>query len=302
MINIRKAVFPVAGLGTRFLPASKAIPKELATVVDTPVLQYVVAEARAAGIEQFIFVSSIGKNALEDHFDRNVQIEAALAAKGRQDLVQSVKDASLGDGEMIIVRQHAALGLGHAVWCARHAVGDEPFAVLLPDELLMSDPPCLAAMVDAYQSLNETCEDLAVIATAEIPRALTRKYGILDPAAPEDANRLTLARGVVEKPEPAAAPSIMSLIGRYILPSKIFALLENQPRGAGGEIQLTDAIDALIADGLVFGHRFVGNRYDCGVADGFVRANVAYALNRADIRKTLIADLRAMLDAAESND
>lgn len=284
MTRIRKAVFPVAGLGTRFLPASKAIPKELATVVDRPVLQYAVEEARAAGIEQFVFVSSMGKSVLEDHFDRHMPVEAALAAKGKTELLEAVRDSALGDGAMIVVRQHAPLGLGHAVWCARHVIGDEPFAVLLPDELLEDSPPCLAQMVEAFADGGAV---RAIVATAEVPLALTEKYGILDPAGDEDARRLTLAKGFVEKPAPQDAPSRLSLIGRYILPGEIFAHLEAHRKGAGGEIQLTDAIDALVAMGGVYGYRYAGERYDCGVAEGFVRANIALGLKRPELRESL---------------
>ncbi|MEM9724675.1 MAG: UTP--glucose-1-phosphate uridylyltransferase [Pseudomonadota bacterium] len=290
MTRIRKAVFPVAGLGTRFLPATKAIPKELATVVDRPVLQYAVEEARAAGIEQFIFVNSLGKGALENHFDRNLELEAKLEAKGKTALLNAVRDCALGDGAMVVVRQHAPLGLGHAVWCARHAVGDEPFAVLLPDEVLAAEPGCLAEMVAAHAAVGG-----AMLATMPVPPALTQNYGILDPSGPENAARLTPAKGMVEKPDPAAAPSDQSIIGRYILPPEIFRHLERGERGAGGEIQLTDAIAALVGAHPVHGHRFTGERFDCGSMEGFVKANIALALKRPELRESLAPYLRELL-------
>ncbi|MCI4665287.1 MAG: UTP--glucose-1-phosphate uridylyltransferase [Neomegalonema sp.] len=287
--RIRTAVFPVAGLGTRFLPAAKAVPKELAAVVDKPVLQYAVEEARAAGCERFVFVSSMGKSALETHFDRNLELERTLEAKGKTALLEAARAAALPDGALVVVRQHAPLGLGHAVWCARQAVGDEPFAVLLPDELLWSEPRCLAEMVDAHAAVGG-----AVIATMEVPRALTKKYGILDPGGDEDARRLTPARGFVEKPEPEVAPSTHSLIGRYVLPAETFDLLEAGERGAGGEIQLTDAIDKLVGKMPVHGFRFTGQRYDCGSPGGFVKANLAMGMARPELRAELLAFAREM--------
>ena len=290
MTRIRKAVFPVAGLGTRFLPATKAIPKELATVVDRPVLQYAVEEARAAGIEQFIFVNSLGKGALENHFDRNLELEAKLEAKGKTELLDAVKNCAIPDGQLVVVRQHAPLGLGHAVWCARHAVGNEPFAVLLPDEVLYSDPACLAEMAQAHQEYGG-----AMLATMSVPRELSKKYGILDPDGAEGPMRLTPAKGMVEKPDPADAPSDQSIIGRYILPAEIFEHLEKGERGAGGEIQLTDAIDKLVGEQPVFGFRFTGERHDCGSMEGFVKANIALAMKRPDLREALTPFLRDLL-------
>ena len=289
--RIRKAVFPVAGLGTRFLPASKAIPKELVPVVDRPVLQYAVEEARAAGVEQFIFVSSMGKSALEDHFDRSMPLEAMLEAKGsgKAALLKAVRETALPDGAMQVVRQHAPLGLGHAVACARHAIGDEPFAVLLPDELLLSNPPCLAQMAEAYTETGGL-----LIATREVPRAMTKKYGVLDPAGAE-AGLLTPARGMVEKPDPEDAPSTQAIIGRYILPAEIFKPLAEGKRGAGGEIQLTDAMDALIGETPVHGFRYEGERYDCGSMEGFLQANVACGLARPDLASGFEAFLRETL-------
>lgn len=290
MTRVRTAVFPVAGLGTRFLPATKAIPKELATVVDRPVLQYAVDEAREAGVERFVFVNSNGKSALENHFGRNLELERTLEAKGKHALLQAVRDCAIPDGQLIMVRQHAPLGLGHAVWCARNAVGDEPFAVLLPDELLLSEPACLAEMATAHEEIGG-----AVLATMSVPMALTEKYGILDPGGPEGPGRLTPARGMVEKPKPEDAPSDQSLIGRYILPPEIFQLLERGERGAGGEIQLTDAIAKLVGAAPVHGFRFAGERHDCGSMEGFVRANVACAMKRPELRDALTPFLKELL-------
>lgn len=290
MTRVRKAVFPVAGLGTRFLPATKAIPKELATVVDRPVLQYAVEEAREAGIEQFIFVSSLGKGAIENHFDRNLELEAALERKNKLDLLQAVRDAAIPDGSLTMVRQHAPLGLGHAVWCARHAVGDEDFAVLLPDEVLRSKPGCLAEMIEAHEELGG-----AVIATMEVPREKVKSYGVLDPKGASDG-KMIAAKGFVEKPDPEDAPSNLSLIGRYVLPASIFAELDKGERGAGGEIQLTDAIDKLVGREPVHGFRFDGERHDCGSMAGFVKANIALALEREGLGAEIAAYLRERLE------
>ncbi|MEL6978419.1 MAG: UTP--glucose-1-phosphate uridylyltransferase [Pseudomonadota bacterium] len=289
MTRIRKAVFPVAGLGTRFLPATKAIPKELATVVDRPVLQYAVEEARAAGIEEFIFVNSLGKSALENHFDRDLFLEQTLEKKGKTKLLEAVREAAIPDGQMIVVRQHAPLGLGHAVWCARNAVGNEPFAVLLPDEVLV-DPPCLPAMVAAHESVGG-----AVLATMPVAPELTKKYGILDPDGAEGADGLIPAKGMVEKPDPAEAPSNQSLIGRYVLPPEVFEALDKGERGAGGEIQLTDAIAQLVGRLPVHGFSFKGERHDCGSMDGFVKANLALGLKREELREDLTAYMRDLL-------
>lgn len=288
--RVRTAVFPVAGLGTRVLPATKAIPKELLTVVDKPVLQYAVEEARAAGCERFVFVTSPGKDAIAAHFDRHFELERALEAKGKVALLDAVRAASLPPGAMAAVRQPEPLGLGHAVWCAREMVGDEPFAVLLPDELLVSDPPCLAAMAAAQASVGG-----AVIATMDVPREQTDRYGILDPSGPVDANGLTPAKGFVEKPAPADAPSTQSLIGRYILPPETMTLLASGERGAGGEIQLTDALDKLIGRCPTYGFRFQGERHDCGSVAGLALANIALALKRSELAAELTPALRRLL-------
>lgn len=292
-LRARVAVFPVAGLGTRVLPATKAIPKELLPVVDRPVLQYAVEEARSAGIERFVFVTAQGKSALEDHFSRAPFLETLLEVKGKTELLEAVKDAALPEGALAAVRQPEALGLGHAVWCARAHIGDEPFAVLLPDELLLSDPPCLADMVAAQSELGG-----AVIATMEVPRADTKRYGVLDPAGPEGPGRLTPAQGFVEKPDPDEAPSTMSLIGRYVLPGGIMDVLDGAGPGAGGEIQITDAIDALVGQCPVHGFRFAGARHDCGSIDGYALATLAVALERPGFRAAAEALLAAAKRAA----
>ncbi len=297
MTRIRKAVFPVAGLGTRFLPATKAIPKELATVVDRPVLQYAVEEAKAAGIEQFIFVSSAGKGAIENHFDRNLELEATLERKKKFDLLKAVQDAAIPDGSMTMVRQHAPLGLGHAVWCARHAVGNEDFAVLLPDEVLRSSPGCLTEMIDAHEKHGG-----AIVATMPVPLAEVKKYGVLDPVEGVDSlGKLVPAKGFVEKPDPTVAPSNLSLIGRYVLPAAIFAELDKGERGAGDEIQLTDAIDKLVGREPVHGFKFEGERHDCGSMAGFVKANIAIALERDDVGAELEAYLRDRLSMNQAD-
>ncbi|MEM1419742.1 MAG: UTP--glucose-1-phosphate uridylyltransferase [Pseudomonadota bacterium] len=291
MARVKKAVFPVAGLGTRFLPATKAVPKELLPVVDKPVLQYAVEEARAAGVEDFIFVSSRGKTAMADHFDRHTELEETLEARGKTDLLEAVRDCAIPSGRAVFVRQPEPLGLGHAVWCAHAAIApDEPFAVLLPDELLLSDPPCLAQMTQAHEATGG-----AVLATMEVPRELTNKYGILDPDGDEDERRLTPAKGMVEKPDPEVAPSTMSLIGRYILPGSIMSKLAQGRRGAGGEVQLTDAVDSLIGEMPVHGFRFIGERHDCGSMAGFVKANIACALKRDELREEITSFLNGKL-------
>ena len=295
MTRIRKAVFPVAGLGTRFLPATKAVPKEMMPVVDRPVLQYAVDEAREAGIEEFIFVNSMGKNALEDHFDRNLELERALEAKNKTALLETVRDAAIPDGQMTIVRQHAPRGLGHAVWCARHAVGDEPFAVLLPDEVLRSSPGCLTKMVEAHRETGGS-----VIAVMDVPREQTKNYGVLDVADEAEAEmEVVAAKGMVEKPSPDAAPSTLACIGRYVLPGGIMQELGRTGTGAGGEIQLTDAIAGMIGREPLHGVRYRGERYDCGSVGGFLAANLAFGLARDDLAEGLRAAMRAHL-ASES--
>ena len=272
--RVRKAVFPVAGLGTRLLPATKSIPKEMITIVDRPLIQYAVDEAREAGIEQLIFVTGLGKSALVDYFDQAFELEATMREKGKSLGVLEPSNARFG--EVVSVRQQQPLGLGHAVWCARDIVGDEPFAVLLPDELMWSKPSCLAQMVQAYEQVGGN-----IVAALEVPDSETHKYGVIDPGASD--GRLTEIRGLVEKPAPGSAPSNLMLPGRYILQPEVMRALDAQEKGAGGEIQLTDAMAKLIGTQPFHGYRFKGERYDCGSATGFVIANLAMALERNDI-------------------
>ena len=272
--RVRKAVFPVAGLGTRLLPATKSIPKEMITVVDRPLIQYAVDEAREAGIEQLIFVTGRGKSALVDYFDHAYELEATLTAKGKSLDVLGPSNATFG--EVVTVRQQQPLGLGHAVWCARHIVGDEPFAVLLPDELMFGKPNCLAQMVEAYEKVGGN-----LVAALEVPDSETSKYGVIDPGSTE--GRLTEIRGLVEKPAAGTAPSNLMLPGRYILQPEVMRALDAQEKGAGGEIQLTDAMAKLIGQQPFHAYEFEGERYDCGSAAGFVIANLAMALERRDV-------------------
>jgi UTP--glucose-1-phosphate uridylyltransferase len=270
--RVRKAVFPVAGLGTRTLPATKAMPKEMLTVVDRPLIHYAMEEAKAAGIEQFYFVTGRAKNAIEDHFDVAFELEATLRDRGKTDLLEELNSWLPAAGDVAFTRQQRPLGLGHAVWCARHLVGDEPFAVLLVDDLMVGDPPCLKEMVDAYERTGGN-----IVAVVEVPREQTRRYGVLDVIA--EKGKLVQARGVVEKPDPAEAPSTLTIIGRYIIQPEIFAKLEDQKPGSGNEIQLTDGLDSLIAAGQPFhGLRTDARRYDCGDKLGYLEANVALGL------------------------
>jgi UTP--glucose-1-phosphate uridylyltransferase len=272
--RVRKAVFPVAGLGTRLLPATKSIPKEMVTIVDRPLIQYAVDEAREAGIEELIFVTGRGKSALVDYFDQAFELEAMLRGKGKSLDVLEPSNAKFG--EVVTVRQQQPLGLGHAVWCARHIVGDEPFAVLLPDELMVGSPNCLAQMMEAYERTGGN-----LVAALEVPESETHKYGVIDPGATE--GRLTEIRGMVEKPAPGTGPSNLMLPGRYILQPEVMRALDAQEAGAGGEIQLTDAIAKLVGTQALNAFLFDGERYDCGSAAGFVIANLAVALQREDV-------------------
>lgn len=289
MPRLYKAVLPVAGLGTRFLPATKAMPKELLPVLDRPLIQHAIDEARAAGFTHFCFVSARGKSALEDHFDRAPELEAALVAKGKAELLAAVQATTLTN--LTVVRQPQALGLGHAVWCARDFVGDDPFAVLLPDDLMLAklgNPSPLQQMVTAWERVGG-----ALMAAQDVPRAETSKYGVLDIAA--DDGRLAQVRGMVEKPAPAAAPSTLTVVGRYILPARIMPLLGQLAAGTGGEIQLTDGIAALIGHEPVHGLRFEGQRFDCGNPLGFVEANLALALRDPALAGPLQQFMRAYL-------
>src|SRR6478672_3362528 len=272
--RVRKAVFPVAGLGTRLLPATKSIPKEMITVVDRPLIQYAVDEAREAGIEELIFVTGRGKAALDDYFDIGFELETTMRERGKS--LDALEPSRSGFGEVVSVRQQQPLGLGHAVWCARHIVGDEPFAVLLPDELMMGKPNCLAQMFEAYEKVGGN-----IVAALEVPDSETHKYGVIDPGATD--GRLTEIRGMVEKPAPGTAPSNLMLPGRYILQPEVMRALNAQEKGAGGEIQLTDAMAKVIGEQPFHAYRFKGERYDCGSAAGFVIANVAVALQREEV-------------------
>jgi len=278
---IRKAVFPVGGLGTRFLPATKAMPKEMLPVVDKPLIQYAVEEAQAAGIEEFIFVTGRSKTAIEDHFDHSYELETTLKERGKNAQVIAVNSWMPRPGQIAYTRQQVPLGLGHAVWCARNLVGDEPFAVLLADDLILADKPCLAQMVDVHKETDGN-----VVAVMEVPREQTNRYGILD--VEQDDGRLVKMRGVVEKPEPAKAPSNLSIIGRYILQPEVFEHLARIGRGAGNEIQLTDALAELVRGNKPFhGLRFAGRRFDCGDKVGFLQANIAFALSRGDMSEAV---------------
>lgn len=293
--QITKAVFPVAGLGTRFLPATKSIPKEIMTLVDRPLIQYAIDEARAAGIEEFIFVTSRGKSALEDYFDHAPVIEAELKAKNKKDLLEVLASTDMDSGAIAYVRQQKALGLGHAVWCARRLLGDEPFAVLLPDDVIAAEKPCLQQMVEAYNEIGGN-----IVAAMEVPPAKASSYGVLDVA--EDMGSLVRVKGMVEKPKAEEAPSNLAVIGRYILQPEVMANLHEKKQGAGGEIQLTDAIAKETPNGSVYGFRFRGQRYDCGSKAGFLQATVAFGLARDDLRdefSTYLNDLHALQQAAQ---
>lgn len=272
--RVRKAVFPVGGLGTRFLPATKAMPKEMLPVVDRPLIQYAVDEAIEAGIEQMIFVTGRGKSAIEDHFDIAYELETTMTARGKS--LDLLRQTRLTPGAVAYVRQQEPLGLGHAVWCARDIVGDEPFAVLLADDFMVGTPGCLKQMVDAYMQLGGN-----MICAQEVPDDQTHMYGVITPGVRDGA--LTEVKGLVEKPPQGTAPSNLSVIGRYILQPEVIRVLETQGKGAGGEIQLTDAMAQLIGDQPFHGLTFAGTRYDCGDKTGYVNANIAVALARADI-------------------
>jgi UTP--glucose-1-phosphate uridylyltransferase len=281
---IRKAVFPVAGLGTRMLPATKAIPKEMLPVVDKPIIQYAFEEARAAGIEHIIFVTGRGKSVIEDHFDRAYELDDALVKKGKLAELDSVSSWVPLPGELSYTRQQEPLGLGHAVWCARELVGNEPFAVVLVDDLIRSEVPCLQQMVAAHAETGGN-----IVAVEEVAREHTNRYGVLDPAA--DDGRLVEVKGLVEKPDPARAPSRLAIIGRYILLPEVFEHLARQQKGAGGEIQLTDALARMIGRTPFHGLRFAGRRFDCGARLGYLEAIVACALEREDLRTPMRAIL-----------
>ncbi|MAZ21937.1 MULTISPECIES: UTP--glucose-1-phosphate uridylyltransferase GalU [Roseovarius] len=279
--KVTKAIFPVAGMGTRFLPATKSVPKEIMTLVDRPLVQYAIDEAREAGIKEFIFITSRGKGALEDYFDNAPALEAELRKKGKDDLLEILKSTNMDSGEIAYMRQHKPLGLGHAVWCARRLIANEPFAVILPDDVIAAEKPCLAQMVEAFEETQGN-----IVAAMEVPEDKASSYGILD--IKEDMGSIVSTKGMVEKPAPGQAPSNLAVIGRYILTPTVLQKLNKKTPGAGGEIQLTDAIDAARADGEeVYGFRFRGQRFDCGSKAGFLQATVAFALARDDLRDEL---------------
>lgn len=282
---VKKAVFPVGGLGTRFLPATKSMPKEMLTVVDKPLVHYVFEEARDAGIEQFIFITGRNKNTISNHFDHSYELQSILSEKNKITELELTKNWMPDAGNVIFIRQKEPLGLGHAVWCARHVIGDEPFAVMLPDDLILSDVPCLKQLMDVHQTVGGN-----VVGVADVPLDKVNSYGILDVVS-DDGLRVR-ARDLVEKPDPKDTPSQVSVFGRYILQPEVFGYLEGQAKGAGGEIQLTDALSAMIQDFPFHGVRFDGERYDCGNRRGFLEANIAFALARDDMREDVVAMIK----------
>lgn len=290
--KIRKVIFPVGGLGTRFLPATKSMPKEMLPVVNKPLIHYAFEEAKAAGIEQFIFVTGRNKGAIANHFDHVYELQTMLSSKNKKTELDLTSTWLPDAGNIIFTRQQEPLGLGHAVWCARHLIGDEPFAVILADDMVLGKTPCLKQMVEAYEEVGGN-----MVAVMDVPRAQTASYGIVDidtKAALPD-KRLVKAKGLVEKPAPESAPSTLSIIGRYILQPEVFRALDSQSKGAGGEIQLTDAIGKRIGKDDVYGYRFEGTRYDCGSVPGYVAANVAYALADKNLRAPIAAELKQLL-------
>jgi UTP--glucose-1-phosphate uridylyltransferase len=271
---IRKAVFPVAGLGTRFLPATKAIPKEMLPVVDRPLIQYAVDEAREAGIEQMIFVTGRGKSAIEDHFDIAYELERTMTDRGKD--ISVLEPTRLGPGNCAYVRQQEPMGLGHAIWCARDIVGDEPFAIFLPDEFMHGSPGCMAQMVAEYERVGGN-----LLSVLEVPHENVSSYGVIDPVSAQ--GRLIEVKGLVEKPKVEEAPSNLIISGRYILQPEVMRVLEHQGKGAGGEIQLTDAMAQMIGNQPFHAVTFDGARYDCGSKTGYIEANLAVALSRPDM-------------------
>lgn len=283
---IRKAVFPVAGLGTRFLPATKAIPKEMLPIIDRPLIQYAVDEAREAGIEQLIFVTGRGKTSIVEHFDTAYELEATMGERGKG--LDVLEPTRIQPGNLVTVRQQVPLGLGHAIWCARAIVGDEPFAIFLPDELMIGQPGCMKQMVEAYSEVGGN-----LISVLEVPEEEVSSYGVIAPGQRDGA--LTEVLGLVEKPKRADAPSNLIISGRYILQPEVMRVLENQGKGAGGEVQLTDAMAQMIGQQPFHAVTFAGKRYDCGSKTGFVEATLAIALEREDMRDEVRAMARRLL-------
>ena len=282
---IRKAVFPVAGLGTRFLPATKAIPKEMLPIVDRPLIQYAVDEAREAGIEQMIFVTGRGKSAIEDHFDIAFELERTMTDRGKD--ISVLEPTRLGPGNCAYVRQQEPMGLGHAIWCARDIVGDEPFGIFLPDEFMHGSPGCMAQMVAEYEKVGGN-----LLSVLEVPREQVSSYGVIDPGQAD--GKLTEVKGLVEKPKVEAAPSNLIISGRYILQPEVMRVLEHQGKGAGGEIQLTDAMAQMIGQQAFHAVTFDGSRYDCGSKVGYIEANLAVALSRPDMADEVRAVARRL--------
>ena len=288
-MKVRKAVFPVAGLGTRFLPATKAMPKEMLPVVDKPLIQYAVEEALNAGIEDIIFVTGKGKQAIEDHFDHDCELEHTLMARNKQTLLREITTLVPESGTLVYTRQNEPLGLGHAIWCARNIVGNEPFAVLLADDLIKARTPALKQMMNRFVEVQAS-----MVSVEEVDKQATASYGIVDADAPNDG--LTAIRGLVEKPKPEDAPSNLAIIGRYILTPEIFDILENKETGAGGEIQITDAMARLLDTQSIYGFQYEGTRFDCGTKVGFQMANLSYALDRPDMRSRLMPFIEKLTD------
>ncbi len=292
--KVRKAVFPVAGQGTRFLPATKAVPKEVLPLVDKPLIQYAIDEARDAGITDFIFVTAKGKSALENYFDASPELVRLLKDEGKTDLLKAIEPSNMASGAISYIRQQEALGLGHAVWCARRLVGDEPFAVILPDDVIAADRPCLSQMVDAYEETGGN-----IVAAMGVSEDKISSYGVIDPAGSQ--GRLVGINGMVEKPAAADAPSNLAVIGRYILNPSVMRNLSAMKVGAGGEIQLTDAIADDIRQGVdTFGCQFEGQRYDCGSKAGLLQATVAFALARDDLRAEFGDFLSSMMEVSQA--
>lgn len=292
-MKVRKAVFPVAGLGTRFLPATKAMPKEMLPVVDKPLIQYAVEEALSSGITEIIFVTGRSKQAIEDHFDHFCELEQTLMARSKNALLREINHLVPESGTFIYTRQNEPLGLGHAIWCARNIVGNEPFAVLLADDLMKSDRPVLGQMMEQFNRLQSS-----IVCVEEVDRKATASYGILDADVPKE--RLTKIRGLVEKPKPEEAPSNLAIVGRYILTPEIFSILELKETGAGGEIQITDAMAKLLHQQSLYGYRYEGTRFDCGTKVGFQMANLSYALDRPDMRERLLPYIQQLCQERRS--
>lgn len=292
--KVTKAIFPVAGMGTRFLPATKSVPKEIMTLVDRPLIQYAIDEARAAGIKEFLFVTSRGKGALEDYFDISPNLEAQLRKDGKTELLDLLKSTNMESGAIAYIRQHKALGLGHAVWCARRLITNEPFAVILPDDVIAAEKPCLQQMVEAHEETGG-----CVVAAMEVPHEKVSSYGVLD--IKEDMGAMVSVKGMVEKPETGTEPSNLAVIGRYILTPHVLRNLNKIKQGAGGEIQLTDAIAKEIEQGRdVFGYRFRGQRFDCGSKAGFLQATVSFGLAREELREEFLQYLNEMVSLQQA--